>query len=135
MFLLTLSRVTYRTCCERSGAASCRTCGAHFTASLPLYADGDSFLVCVCFSQSDSLSKNTFSTSWSRDEFRHGLLLFLIVKSELLCISGKIYIAVIHIHIAVNTAYRTCPRILPQEVCAVIVGLINVDICNPNGIL
>ena len=75
------------------------------------------------------------STVWSRDEFRHGLLLFLIVKSELLCISGKIYIAVIHIHIAVNTAYRTFPRILPQEVCAVIVGLINIDICNPHWIL
>ena len=32
-----------------------------------LYADGDSFLVCVCFSQSDSLSKNTFSTNCGRE--------------------------------------------------------------------
>ena len=33
--------------------------------TVPLYADGDSFLVCVCFSKSSSLSKNTFSTSYA----------------------------------------------------------------------
>ena len=31
--------------------------------TVPLYADGGFFLVCVCFSKSVSLSKNTFSTS------------------------------------------------------------------------